>query len=67
MVTVAVPLVTVQAPVPEAGLLPARVKLPLLHWVWSFPAAAVVGNGEFATLAVLLVEVHEVVAFVPIT
>ena len=67
MVTVAVPLVTLHAPVPTEGLLPSRVKLPLLHCVWSGPAAAVVGNGEVSTLAVLLVEVHEVVAFVPIT
>jgi hypothetical protein len=43
VVTVAVPLVTDQAPVPIVAVLPARVKLPLSHLVWSAPAFATVG------------------------
>ena len=31
VVIVAVPLISVQVPVPEVGLLPAKVKMPLLH------------------------------------
>ena len=41
LVTVAIPLSTVQVPVPTLTRLPVRVKLPLLHWVWSTPATAV--------------------------
>jgi hypothetical protein len=41
---VAVPLTTVQVPVPVAGVLAAMVKSPLLHLAWSGPALAVVGN-----------------------
>ena len=43
VVIVAVPLTTVQVPVPVVGTLPASVNAPLLHCVWSGPAAAVVG------------------------
>ena len=43
VVIVAVPDTNVHKPVPLAGTLPARVKLPLLHCSWSDPAAAGVG------------------------
>ena len=43
VVTVAVPAVTVQAPVPVVIVLPARVAVAA-HTVWSGPAAAVVGE-----------------------
>ena len=43
MVMVAVPVTTLQAPVPTDGLLPARVKVPLLQLFRSTPAVAVVG------------------------
>lgn len=33
VVIVAVPLTTLQVPVPVVGVLPARVNAPLLHWV----------------------------------
>ena len=40
---VAVPLTRLHSPAPTEGLFPARVKLPLLQFVWSVPALAVVG------------------------
>ena len=43
VVTVAVPAVTVHAPVPIAGVFAANVAVGL-HSVWSIPALAVVGN-----------------------
>jgi hypothetical protein len=45
VVIVAVPLTKLHAPVPTVGVLPARVKLPLLQLVKSAPALAVVGRG----------------------
>ena len=68
VVTVAVPLITLQAPVPVVGSLPSKVKLPLLHLVWSVPAFAVVGVAEAVTSTVLLfVDTHVVEASVPFT
>ena len=43
MVIVAVPLTTLQSPVPVTGILPVNVKLLLLHWFCAAPATAVVG------------------------
>ena len=43
-VIVAVPLTTLQVPVPVTGTLPANVNEPLLHCCWSAPADAVVGT-----------------------
>ena len=43
VVIVAVPLTTLHVPVPVVGVLPARVKDELLHWLMSVPALAVVG------------------------
>ena len=43
VVTVAVPAVTVQSPVPTVGIFAASVAVAE-HIVWSEPAAAVVGN-----------------------
>ena len=43
VVTVAVPAVTVQSPIPIAGVLAASVAVAE-HIVWSAPAAAIVGN-----------------------
>ena len=39
------------APVPFVGVLPASVKVPLLQFVWSGPAAAVVGGAATTTVA----------------
>ncbi len=55
VVIVAVPLTTLQVPVPVVGTLPASVKLPLLHWVWSGPAAAVVGAAYTVPVPVAVV------------
>ena len=43
-VMVAVPLVTVQIPVPTEGVLPAKVKLPLAHLICAEPAREVDGG-----------------------
>ena len=43
VVTVAVPAVTVQSPVPTVGVLAAKVAVAA-HIVWSGPAADAVGN-----------------------
>ena len=43
VVTVAVPAVTVQAPVPTVGVFAAKVAVGL-HIVWSGPAADTVGS-----------------------
>lgn len=43
----AVPLTTVHTPEPVVGALPANVKLPLLQFARSAPAAAVVGSASF--------------------
>ena len=40
------------APVPFVGVLPARVNVPLLQFIWSEPAAAVVGRATTFTVAV---------------
>ena len=42
LVIVAVPVITVQVPVPTTGALPASVKLLMLHCAISVPAAAMV-------------------------
>ena len=55
VVIVAVPLTTVQVPVPVAGTLPASVNAPLLHCVWSGPAAAVVGAADTVPVPVAVV------------
>ena len=52
---VAVPLITVQLPVPMVGTLAASVKSPLLHLDWSGPALAAVGNAW--TVAALIASV----------
>jgi len=71
VVIVAVPLTTVQAPVPVPGALPASVKLPLLQFAWSAPAAAVVGKASLVSTTVSedvqvpLVVVQRSVALVP--
>ena len=46
VVIVAVPLTTLQAPVPVVGVLPASVKEPLPHCAWSGPALAAVGAAD---------------------
>src|SRR5437868_2506420 len=51
VVIVAVPLTTVQAPVPVAGVLAAIVAVVTLHRFWSAPALDVVGG--LATLTVI--------------
>jgi hypothetical protein len=55
VVIVAVPLVTVQAPVPVVGLLPASVNEPSLHFDWSAPAFAPVGTADTVLLPVAAV------------
>lgn len=71
VVMVAVPLTTVQRPVPVVGTLPAIVNDPLLHWAWSAPAFAVVGSASFFNTTssvdeqVPLVTVQRSVALVP--
>ncbi len=58
VVTVAVPAITDQAPVPVAGVLPANVAVVVLHKVWSEPAADTVGEAstEIITLSVELAQ-----------
>jgi hypothetical protein len=46
----AVPLSTVQVPIPAAAVFPARVKLPLLHWLWLNPASAGAGATLFVRI-----------------
>lgn len=46
---VAIPLTTVQVPVPVAGVFAARVKSPLLHLIWSGPALDT--DGKACTVA----------------
>ena len=46
---VAVPLITVQVPVPEVGTFPARVKVPVPQEVWSNPALAIEGGVTIVT------------------
>ena len=43
VVTVAEPAITVHAPVPIAGVFPAKVAVGVLQILWSGPAAEVVG------------------------
>ena len=52
---VAVPLTTDQLPVPTAGVLPDKVKLPLLQLDWSAPALAAVGSWLTVVVMPLLV------------
>ena len=71
LLIVAVPLTTVQLPEPVVGTLPASVKLPLLQFAWSAPAAADVGNASLVRTTVSvevqvpLVVVQRSVALVP--
>jgi hypothetical protein len=51
---VAVPLTTDQLPVPTEGVLPNKVKLPLLQLDWSAPALAAVGSWLTAVVMLLL-------------
>ena len=53
VVIVAVPLTTLQAPVPTEGELPAKVKLPLLQLFKSVPALEVVGTALLVKTTVL--------------
>ncbi len=46
VVTTALPAITLQAPVPTVGVLPARVAVVTLHKFWSAPAADVVGKSD---------------------
>ena len=46
VVTVAVPAITDQAPVPVPGVLPANVAVLTLHKVWSEPAEDTVGEAS---------------------
>ncbi len=46
VVTVAVPVITLQAPVPTVGVLAVKVAVVTLHKFWSTPAAEVVGGDE---------------------
>ena len=43
---IAVPVVTVQLPVPTVGKLPDNVVLLTLHKLWSAPALATLGNSS---------------------
>lgn len=68
----AVPLTTDQRPVPDTGLLPVNVKLPLSHWETSGPALASVGSAWLVSTAssteapqLPLLIVHRSVALVP--
>ena len=47
----AVPLTTLQSPVPVVGVLAAMVKLPLPQFDWSEPALAVVGRADTVAAA----------------
>jgi len=58
VVIVAVPLTTLQAPVPTTGLLAARVKIPLLQFSKAEPALEAVGRALFARTSVLLEDVQ---------
>jgi hypothetical protein len=53
VVIVAVPLTTLQEPVPTDGEFPARVKLPLLQLFKSEPALELVGTALFDNTTVL--------------
>ena len=57
LVTVELPAMTVQAPVPAVGVFPASVAV-VAQTVWSVPAADVVGVGEFRMLTVSLLGVQ---------
>ncbi len=73
VVIVPVPAITLHAPVPVAGVLPAKVVLVTLHKFWSAPALAVVGGAAIlmvtssvdAAQAGLLI-VHRNVTLLPI-
>ena len=52
------PLNTDQAPVPTAGLLAARVALPVVQMVCGFPALAVVGVAVTVNIAALVARVQ---------
>src|ERR1044072_1060613 len=70
VVIVAVPVTTLHAPVPVPGVLPASVKLPLLHLLWSGPAFDVIKAPLVSTTSSVdvqppLVIVHLKVALVP--
>jgi hypothetical protein len=71
VVIVAVPLTTLQTPVPTLALLPARVKAPLLQLTRSVPAAATVADAWFVSTTssvevhVPLVVVHRKVTLLP--
>jgi hypothetical protein len=51
VVTVALPAITVHAPVPEAGVLPASVAVVVAHTDVSAPALAVVGGVQDSPMA----------------
>lgn len=55
--TVAPPAITVQAPVPTTGVLPANVAAPV-HTDWSGPAADAVGNGLMVIVTESIEEGH---------
>src|ERR1035437_7854658 len=59
VVTTAVPEVTVHAPVPGAGLLPARVVTRTLQRFWVAPALATGARGVTVTAIVLAVPVPQ--------
>lgn len=72
VVTTAVPLTVVHAPVPIVAVFAFKVVVVVLHNVWSVPAAAVVGKASIVitTSSVLLVQlpfaiVHLNVTLVP--
>jgi hypothetical protein len=78
VVIVAVPIITLHVPVPVTGEFPARVKLPLLHWLMSVPAFAVVGVASFvittssidaahAPLVIVHLNVAEIPTGTPVT
>ncbi len=74
VVTVAVPATTVHAPVPVAGVLPAKVAVLTLHRFWSGPALLVLGKASISmvtssvdTAQAPLLMVHLKVALAPTT